>query len=52
MRRAKLTKGQLPDAGYDHSVREGDKPISDHSIVWVSLSPGGEQMNDHLGDDV
>jgi hypothetical protein len=27
----------VDDAGYDHTVRGGDAPISDHSIVHASL---------------
>jgi endonuclease/exonuclease/phosphatase family metal-dependent hydrolase len=48
-----LTSGYLfsvRTAGYDHSVRVGEKPVSDHSIVFASLAAGGEQFDDELGD--
>ena len=39
-------------AGYDHSVREGDERVSDHSIVYATLATGGEQFDDvHAGAD-
>ena len=36
------------EVGYDHSVRQGENAVSDHSIVLATLSPGGEQFDDDL----